>query len=186
MIRYGKAPFFECSSRGDKRFSAFYARVNDKTIEEQYQAFKVFKIDGRFVTGLPPAHAKGKKAINQLEAAQLYSQLWNKYIALNPGLLSVLRKASGLSDIFGQKGHCCQATELWRIRNTDQPYRVVLTDNFGMSGESPGRDERFFFGAMPWQDAVKIVDILNGQQDAHSPYFYKVEPIGYQLLRFEP
>ena len=32
-------------------------------------------------------------------------------------LFDVLINATGLSDVFGQPGHVCQATELWRIRN---------------------------------------------------------------------
>jgi hypothetical protein len=28
-----------------------------------------------------------------------------------------LKHAPGLSDMFGQVGHACQAEELWRIRN---------------------------------------------------------------------
>ena len=114
MIRHGIAPFLECSSRGDKRFSAFYARVNGKSIEEQYQAAKRFA-DGS--TGLGWREAKGKQAINQSEVATLYSQLWDAYIEQHPELLSVLKSATGLSDMFGQPGHVCQATELWRIRN---------------------------------------------------------------------
>lgn len=39
------------------------------------------------------------------------------YIEENPHLLQVLRAQSGLSDIFGQPGRACQATELWRIKN---------------------------------------------------------------------
>jgi hypothetical protein len=114
MIRHGEAPFLECSSRGDKRFSAFHAKVNGKSIEDHYQAAKVFE-DG--ATGLSWKEAKGKKAVNQEECAALYSKLWDQYIVENPHLLEVLKKVSGLSDMFGQKGHCCQATELWRIRN---------------------------------------------------------------------
>jgi len=114
MLSYGEPPYLECSGKGDRRFSAFYARVNGKTIEEQYQAAKVFE-DGS--TGLDWRRAKGRKAVNQEEVAKLYSQLWDKYIEEHPELLLVLKAASGLSDIFGQKGHCCQATELWRIRN---------------------------------------------------------------------
>lgn len=46
MIRHGKAPFLECSSRGDKRFSAFYAFLQTgDTIESIYQSSKMF--DGR-------------------------------------------------------------------------------------------------------------------------------------------
>jgi hypothetical protein len=46
----------------------------------------------------------------------LYSVLWDEYIAENPHLLSVLTESTGLQDLFGQAGHACQATELWRIR----------------------------------------------------------------------
>jgi hypothetical protein len=40
MIQHGAAPFLECSSRGDRRFSAFAARIKrraNKSIEEIYQ-----------------------------------------------------------------------------------------------------------------------------------------------------
>jgi hypothetical protein len=52
MIQHGTAPFLECSSRGDRRFSAFAARIKsrgNKSIEEIYQAAKRFE-DGS--TGL--------------------------------------------------------------------------------------------------------------------------------------
>jgi len=115
MVRHGEPPYLECSSKGDKRFSAFYAKFpNGKSIEEMYQAYKVFE-DGS--TGLSIKEAKGRKAVNQEKAAWWYSHWWDIYISQNPELLEVLKQASGLSDIFGQEGHCCQATELWRIRN---------------------------------------------------------------------
>jgi len=118
MIKYGTAPYLECSSKGDKRFSAFYARpqgtsFQGKSIEELYQARKVFE-DGS--TGLSWREAKGKKAVNMQDCVEYYSQLWNVYIMQNPHLLDVLNDATGLSDVFGQEGHVCQATELWRIK----------------------------------------------------------------------
>lgn len=116
MIRHGSAPFLECSSRGDRRFSAFYARIkarSGRSIEEIYQSAKIFE-DGS--TGLTWREAKGRRAVNQPECAEIYSRLWDEYISENPSLIDILRAASGLSDIFGQAGHCCQATELWRIR----------------------------------------------------------------------
>lgn len=119
MIKHGVAPFLECSSKGDKRFSAFYAFVNGKSIEVQYQAAKVFANGS---TGLTWKQAKGKQAVNQKEIAILYSSLWDQYIAEHPELLKILKQASGLSDMFGQEGHVCQATELWRIRNMGLSY----------------------------------------------------------------
>lgn len=115
MIRHGQPPYLECSGRGDKRFSAFHARLNGQSIEEVYQAHKIFE-DGS--TGLHWRQAKGRRAVNMTECAALYSALWNVYILEKSHLLAVLKAASGLSDMFGQSGHCCQATELWRIRNT--------------------------------------------------------------------
>lgn len=118
MIKHGDPPYLECSSRGDKRLSAFYARIkslDNKTIEEIFQAAKVLE-DGS--TGNPISVAKGQRATNARECSVIYSKLWDLYIEENPDLLETLQGASGLSDIFGQAGHVCQATELWRIRNS--------------------------------------------------------------------
>lgn len=114
MIKHGSEPYLECSSKGDLRFSAFYAKIGGKSIEEHYQCYKILE-DG--TTGNAWRYAKGKRALNQEECNQYYSKLWDLYIEQNPELLEVLKAASGLSDMFGQEGHCCQATELWRIRN---------------------------------------------------------------------
>lgn len=118
MIKHGEAPFYECSSRGDKRFSAFFARIlkrGNRTIENIYQSSKKFP---NGVTGLSWREAKGRKALNQEEVTTLYSKLWDEYIEENSTLLDILKAQSGLSDVFGQEDHCCQATELWRIRNS--------------------------------------------------------------------
>lgn len=116
MVKHGKEPFIECSSKGRKILSAFFARLEaygGKSIEEIYQAAKIFE-DGS--TGLSWRQAKGRRAVNQEAVSALYSQLWDTYIQENPDLRIVLIEASGLCDTFGQKGHVCQATELWRIR----------------------------------------------------------------------
>lgn len=45
MIKHGFAPFLECSTKGDRRFSAFCAHIrsrNNQSIEEIYQAAKIF------------------------------------------------------------------------------------------------------------------------------------------------
>ena len=117
MLRFGEPPYLECSSKGDKRFSAFYAHIKargNKSIEELYQAHKVFA-DG--TTGLHWRKAKGRTdCVNLRECRMLYSILWREYIVENPELNFIINRASGLSDIFGQAGHACQAEELWRIR----------------------------------------------------------------------
>ncbi len=113
MIKVGNPPYLECSSRGDKRFSAFYAKVDGVSIEDQYQGAKIFKGG---VTGLSWREAKGKKPINIRTVSILYKELWKKYLNTNPHLIMGLKQQSGLSDIFGQEGHICQATTLWELR----------------------------------------------------------------------
>jgi hypothetical protein len=116
MIQHGDPPYLECSSKGDRRLSAFGARLakwSNRSIEEIYEAAKVFE-DG--TTGLTWRQAKGRRAVNQAACARLYAALWDEYIAAHPELLAEIVAASGLSDVYGQEGHCCQATELWRIR----------------------------------------------------------------------
>ena len=116
MIRHGQPPFLECSSAGDRRFSAFYARIKGRagrSIEEIYQAAKVFRNGD---TGLSIKEAKGFRPVNISETQALYANLWDEYIAENPHLIPILIKATGLSDKFGRRGGVCQATELWRIR----------------------------------------------------------------------
>lgn len=118
MVKHGQAPFLECSSQGNRKLSAFYARPRSlagKSIEEAYQAMKVFS-DGS--TGLNWRLAKGKKAVNQKECAEQYEQWWREYLSEHPELSSLVKSSSGLSDRFGQVGHVCQATTLWRIRET--------------------------------------------------------------------
>lgn len=116
MLKFGIEPFLECSSKGDKRFSAFYARIkcyDNKSIEEIYQAAKIFE-DGR--SGLDWREAKGKECINQEEVRRLYSKLWHLYFEENPQLFGIIEQFNGFSDIFGQKNHCCQAEEIFKIR----------------------------------------------------------------------
>lgn len=118
MLRIGKPPYLECSSRGDKRFSAFYATVKGKSIEKLYQAAKIFP-DGS--TGLTWKEVKkrqkaGEIPVNIEELGALYKALWREYLKNNPSYVRILKKASGLSDVFGQEGHQCQAITLWELR----------------------------------------------------------------------
>lgn len=120
MIRHGDPPYLECSGKGEKAFSAFFACIKArgrKSIEQLYQEHKVFE-DGS--TGLCITKAKGRMAVNQEECAKFYAQLWDEYIRENPKLINYLRRWSGLQDSFGRSGGVCQATELWRIRNDAQ------------------------------------------------------------------
>lgn len=122
MVTRGEAPFLECSTKGDKRFSPFFARpscLDGASIEDAYHAAKVFE-DG--TTGLGWREAKdyrlaGHTVTNQDELNEIYTFLWDRYIDENPELLAELKAATGLSDMFGREPGPCQAIELWRIRN---------------------------------------------------------------------
>lgn len=114
MIRVGKAPYIECSSRGDQRFSAFHARPKSLygfSIEEAYQFMKVLP-DGR--TKLSWREAKGKRAVNHDECMLAYYDWWLEWIE-QENLMPVLKAASGLSDMFGKTGSVCQAQVLWEL-----------------------------------------------------------------------
>lgn len=116
MLKFGNPPYLEASSVGDKRFSAFGARIAGrgfKSIEEIYQSAKLFA-DGRLVSNW--RDAKGRRALNQDEVSVLYVQLWREYLSENPHLAKVLIAATGISDRFGQAGHNCQAEVLWMLR----------------------------------------------------------------------
>jgi hypothetical protein len=138
MLRRGSPPYLECSSRGEKRLSAFYARIKGRggrSIEEIYQAAKVFRNGD---TGLPIDEAKGFRPVNVKECRELYARLWDEYVAENPDLLDLICSQSGLTDRFGQFGHACQVIELWRIRNAH-----LADDLAGMPGMSPQSYEEF-------------------------------------------
>lgn len=114
MVRIGKFPMLECSSKGDKRFSAFYARIRslgNRSIEEIYQGSKIFA-DGS--TGLSPREAKGKKAVNMDYCAKIYDKLWVIYLDENPELVKVLKEYKGYSDMFGRPGCQCQAVSIYK------------------------------------------------------------------------
>lgn len=126
MIKIGQPPFLECSSKGDKRFSAFYARLkcmDNKSIEEIYQASKIFD-DGS--TNLTITQCKGKKAINMDYCAKIYSWAWKKYFEENPDLLEYAKKFNGFSDIFGKPNCQCQAIEIYNIVKGDIHARYTL------------------------------------------------------------
>lgn len=106
----------ECSSRGDKRFSAFYARVKIKdvydSIETWYQSSK------RSTNDTIPG--KGKRVaymINPFNGHKLpancltdfYSVLWIRYFNQNPKLLEYAKSFDTFNDMFRGKCINCQA-----------------------------------------------------------------------------
>lgn len=107
----------ECSSAGDKRFSAFYAQVvafgKLDSIENHYQLCKRFNNQPAPRTW---REAKGKhpdyvvingKRLEARFASQFYAMLWYKY--LYPELVTYAAKFDSYSDRFAKPGGVCQA-----------------------------------------------------------------------------
>jgi len=108
----------ECSSKGDKRFSAFYARVfafgEFDSIENHYQLSKRF---GDFIPtswqdakGKNPTHIElnGKKYDLKM-MPQWYKLLWVKYLDNSPHLVEHASQYDEFNDIFKGKSINCQA-----------------------------------------------------------------------------
>lgn len=104
----------ECSSKGDKRFSAFYAKVtvNGKlnSIENHYQNCKLTndlvscmkgqKVDLIYING---------KKLNPKFLTPFYKLLWVKYLDQNPDLVAYAKQFDTFSDMFRGKSINCQA-----------------------------------------------------------------------------
>ena len=104
----------ECSSKGDKRFSAMYARIELcgrwDTIESHYQLAK------RFGTSPPPTHwkqCKGRRPTHFVwnginlpltKLTDFYNYLWSLYLDANPHLVGYLTQFSSFTDCFARSG----------------------------------------------------------------------------------
>lgn len=127
MVKFGQTPFLECSSKGDKRLSAFFAYVDGNSIENIYQGAKKFA-DGSH--SLTPKEAKLKQKtvaiLNMEECKTLYTRLWRRYFARNKELLLEIMDSEyqGFSDIFGQEGRVCQAEEIYNIITEQRENRL--------------------------------------------------------------
>lgn len=104
----------ECSTQGDKRFSALCAKVTingeTKSIENWYQLSKRFsgKKPIHFKQAKQWQYTKGKPTSfvflgNEYEIkylSSLYEVLWVKYFDANPDLLKYAKQFDGFSDRF--------------------------------------------------------------------------------------
>jgi len=95
-------PYYECSSKGDKRFSAIFAKIDNKSIEEIYQLdIKGYRGE---VEHWKDAKGKEPKNITYEEAYEQYLNLWIKYFNNNPELYFEIRekaKDKTITDMFG-------------------------------------------------------------------------------------
>lgn len=106
----------ECSSRGDKRFSAFYAQITigkrTQSIERWYQNAKRDKFDNVPGKGRPVSYMINPFSGNKLPAkclSDFYSSLWVRYFVQNHSLLEYAKTFDTFTDMFRGKCKNCQA-----------------------------------------------------------------------------
>jgi hypothetical protein len=89
---------YECSTRGDARFSAFNARMPDgRSIEQHYQC----DVKGYQPGGTNWRLGKGKPPLDRsIDLWAAYLQLWRTWAENNPTEMRELRQHPVLSDRF--------------------------------------------------------------------------------------
>ncbi|KAF6620517.1 hypothetical protein HFE03_07650 [Paenibacillus sp. EKM102P] len=131
-----KIKILECSSKGDKRFSAFYAKVRAwgrfNSIENHYQMCKRFgdykPSNWKDAKGKQPTHIElnGKQYdLNYL--SQWYKMLWVNYLDNHPDLVRYAEEFDDFNDIFKGKSLNCQADV---IRQYIKQGRQSLVDEY--------------------------------------------------------
>jgi len=105
----------ECSSKGDKRFSAMYAKVNAfgvmDTIENHYQQSKRNATGQPVKKGQPVDHVVlNRRQFSAEMLTQWYRLLWIKYLSQNPDLIEYASQFDEFTDMFrGKNTINCQA-----------------------------------------------------------------------------
>lgn len=120
MVKVGQPPYLECSLKGDKRFSAFYAHVNINgtisSIESFYQSYKETGVEGSIVAGWRANKGQlAKYGATRAQCRTYYSKLWNMYLEAHPELVAEAQAFNGFTDVFGKRGNCCQAEEIFHF-----------------------------------------------------------------------
>ena len=105
----------ECSSKGDKRFSAMYAKVDVfsviDSIENHYQRSKRDAKGNPVKKGQPVDHfVLNNRKFPAAMLTDLYRLLWIKYLDKNPELVEYARQFDEFTDMFrGKNTVNCQA-----------------------------------------------------------------------------
>lgn len=117
----------ECSSKGDTRFSAFYAKIKIfgkyDSIENHYQLSKRFGEEipktWRDAKGKIPTHLHiNGKDIDIEYTVAWYDLLWVAYFKENPYLITVINKYDKFNDTFkGKKSIVCQADSIKKFKD---------------------------------------------------------------------
>jgi hypothetical protein len=122
----------ECSSKGDKRFSAFYAFVEFDgkydSIEHHYQNCKRNSKHqhcqkGEYVSYIVVCGQK----LPASDLTPFYRYLWYSYLRQNPSLVDYASQFNTFTDMFRGKSINCQADCVKAYVNRNQAfYRPIL------------------------------------------------------------
>lgn len=120
---------YEVSSKGDKRFSALYATLQDgRTIEEAYQ----LDVKGYRKFGDNWKLGKGKKPLDlSIDTWKEYKNLWKLYLDENPNLVRELQAFNevNFTDMFANTS-ISQARALAELLNELNPIKSIPMKEF--------------------------------------------------------
>jgi hypothetical protein len=127
----------ECSSRGDKRFSAFYAKVTiagvTDSIENWYQHSKRDELDNVPGKGRRVAYMINPFNGNKLPAnclTDFYNILWIKYFIQNPNLLEYAKGFDTFTDMFRGKCINCQADVITKCVKDFESFKEHIKQSY--------------------------------------------------------
>ncbi|MGL5315312.1 MAG: hypothetical protein ACRC92_18795 [Peptostreptococcaceae bacterium] len=147
----------ECSSKGDKRFSALYAKIKVNgvydSIENHYQKAKLFKDGHGFIRkGAKPIgiHFNGVDYKDTSLLSSYYAMLWFKYLFTNKDLLEVINSYDDFTDTFRGKSVNCQADMIKDVRE------------YGLQGFFILRCRKFVRGLLGNKAVQDYIEALDG------------------------
>jgi hypothetical protein len=123
----------ECSSAGDKRYSAFYAKVIFNgvydTIENHYQKVKRGKDGTNVKKGEKVSYfIINTKRFEPTELTAYYRLLWYTYLKQNPELVAYAKQFDTFTDKFRGKCINCQADCVKAFVNKDKEFYKCILD----------------------------------------------------------
>jgi hypothetical protein len=188
-----KLKVLECSSKGDKRFSSFYAKVSIfgkfDSIENHYQRCKR-DANGNIVgKGKPVDHIwlyNGSLGVSFL--TQFYRLLWIKYLDENPKLVEVLRGYDDYHDMFKGRAVNCQADVIRDyVRDRDslvksvQPLCDALRDvGYEVSVYESKQSKEFVIAPKRSDLDMYVYNVNNPTVDV----FFKVERVSFNFYGY--
>ena len=182
MFTYSRYPKtgknnYEVSSKGDKRFSALYATLQDgRTIEEAYQ----LDVKGYRKLGNNWKLGKGKKPLDvSIDTWKEYKNLWKIYLNENPDLVTELRELgeTNFTDMFASTP-ISQARALAELLNEINPFESKPMKQFNPMqylaidiANQMGKDKLNYEDRIQWvKDNINYLE--DYQDQAEEPILY--------------